>query len=115
MENVLKFAEAKAIVRKGIHDQITFAELRKLLLYWRKRPLQTVIFDVMAEMGLTTIPFAGMVTRPRLTRPSIPVTDEGNICISGLLAEKGFTAENCAAFAHVGPNKITLTIKKTTR
>lgn len=114
MHPILKFDEAKAIVRKGIHDQITFAELRKLLPDWRKRPLQTVIFDVMAEMGLATVPFAGMVTRPRLTRPAIPVSDEGNICISSLLAEKGFIAENCAAFAHVGPNKITLTIKKIT-
>lgn len=112
MDSFSKFEYAKGIIRKGIQDKITFAELREKLPGWRKRPLQSLIFDVMEEIGLHTIPFTGMVTRPRLTRPSIPVSSEGKICVTDLLQEKGFTAEKCAAYAHIGKNKITLTIKQ---
>lgn len=107
-----KFDHAKQIIRNGIRNKISFAELRQQLPEWRKRQLQSAIFDVMEELGLQTIPFAGMVTRPRLTRPAIPVSSEGNICVSELLLEKGFTAENCVAYANIGKKKITITIKQ---
>lgn len=111
MQNTSKFGHARQIIRKGIGQRITFAELREQLPNFRKRQLQSLIFDVMDELGLHTIPFEGMITRPRLTRPAIPVSDDGNICVKELLEEKGFSAENCAAYANIGNKKITITIK----
>lgn len=111
MRNLTKFDHAKEIIRNGIKAGISFAELREMLPGWRKRPLQSLIFDVMEEMQLKTVPFAGMVTRPRLSRKPLPIDQNGNICIAQLLEEKGFSASGCAAFPHVGNNKITLTIK----
>lgn len=112
LKNFSKFDYAKKIIRKGIGQKISFAELREQLPDWRKRPLQSLIFDVMEELGLHTIPFEGMVTRPRLTRPAIPVSADGDIYVKDLLLEKGFTAENCAAYANIGKKKITITIKQ---
>ena len=111
MSNYSKFYTAKQIIREGIKNGITFKELRDKLPGWRKRPLQSLIFDVMAELGLTSIPFPGMVVRPRLTRKPIPVDAQGNLCIMELLREKGFEGMECQARCHVGPNKITLTVK----
>lgn len=112
MKNLTKFEHARQIIRVGIRDRITFAELRQKLPEWRKRQLQSLIFDVMEELGLHTIPFEGMVTRPRLTRPAIPVSEDGNICVRDLLLEKGFNVDNCAAYANIGKKKITITIKE---
>ena len=84
----LDFSEAKDIIRQGIRESIDFKELRTKLPGWRKRPLQSLVFDVMAEMGIKTVPFAGMILRPRLTRQPIPIDEYGNLNISKLLAEK---------------------------
>lgn len=106
-----KFENAKRIIRQGIRDKIAFAELRAKLPEWRKRQLQSLIFDVMAELGLNHVPFPGLLIRPRLTRKPIPISEDGELSIGDLLDEKGFAAENCLAFAHIGNKKITLTIK----
>lgn len=105
------FAHAKDIIRQGIRDSIDFKELRAKLPGWRKRPLQSLVFDVMAELGIKTVPFAGMILRPRLTRKPIQIDEYGNLNISELLAEKEFAGVACAAYAHIGDKKITLTIK----
>ncbi|MBQ3058809.1 MAG: hypothetical protein IJD16_00630 [Desulfovibrio sp.] len=105
------YYEAKTIIRQGIYDKITFKELREKLPGWRKRHLQSIIFDVMAEMGLKNIPFPGMVVRPRLSRKPIPIDSNGMLCIMDLLKEKGFEGIECHARCHVGQTKITLTIK----
>lgn len=103
--------EVKEVIKKGIEESIDFTELRRRLPMWRKRPLLSVIFDVMAEMNIKTIPFPGLLVRPRLTRKPVAVDLEGNLCIQDLLAEKGFAGRPCQAFVHVGAKKITLTIK----
>lgn len=107
----LNFAEAKEIIRQGIKDSIDFKELRAKLPGWRKRPLQSLVFDVMAELGIKTVPFAGMILRPRLTRRPVQIDEYGNLNISELLAEKEFAGVACAAYPHIGDKKITLTIK----
>ena len=111
MSDSLNFAEARAAIRKGIEDKITFEELRKELPKWRKRPLCSLIFDVMAEMNLKHVPFTGLLVRPRLVRKPIQISSDGNLCIQELLTEKGYMGTNCLAYAHIGNNKITLTIK----
>lgn len=115
MQNFSKFYTVKQIIREGIENKITFKELRAKLPGWRKRPLLSLIFDVMAEMGLKNIPFPGMVIRPRLTRKPVPVDENGMLCIMELLKEKGFEGMECHARCHVGPSKITLTIKPVSR
>ena len=107
----LDFSEAKDIIRQGIRDSIDFKELRSKLPGWRKRPLQSLVFDVMAELGMKTVPFAGMVVRPRLTRKPIQIDEQGNLNIFDLLSEKEFLGMNCMAYPHIGDKKITLTIK----
>lgn len=111
MFKISKFENAKIIIRNGIDEKITFDELRSLLPGWRKRDLQSLIFDVMAERNMKTVPFPGLLKRPRLTRKPIPVDEDGNLVIQELLAEKGFLGKKCFAHAHVGDRKITLTIK----
>ena len=110
----LNFAHAKDIIRQGIRDSIDFKELRAKLPEWGKRPLQSLVFDVMAEMGIKTVPFAGMILRPRLTRKPIEIDETGALNIRELLAEKEFLGKTCAAYAHIGDRKITLTIKPVT-
>lgn len=107
----LNFAQAKEIIRQGILDSIDFKELRAKLPGWRKRPLQSLVFDVMAEMGIKTVPFAGMVLRPRLTRKPIQIDEYGTLNILDLLSEKEFLGKTCFACPHIGDKKITLTIK----
>ena len=107
----INFNYVKSIIRTGIEEKITFAQLREKLPGLRKRQLQSLIFDVMAEMNLRHVPFPGLLKRPRLSRAPIPVDEDGNLCIRSLLEEKGFIGRSCAAFAHIGDNKITLTIK----
>lgn len=109
----LNFAHAKEIIRQGIHDSIDFKELRAKLPGWRKRPLQSLVFDVMAEMSIKTVPFAGMVLRPRLTRKPIQIDEYGTLNILDLLSEKEFLGKTCFAYPHIGDKKITLTIKPT--
>ena len=105
------YSEAKNIIRQGIRDAIDFKELRAKLPGWRKRPLQSLVFDVMAEMGIKTPPFAGIIARPRLSRKPIPIDEYGSLNIFDLLAEKEFLGKSCLAYAHIGDKKITLTIK----
>ena len=107
----LNFLEAKEIIRQGIRDSFDFKALRAKLPGWRKRPLQSLVFDVMAEMGIKTVPFAGMILRPRLTRQPIQIDEYGNLNIFDLLSEKEFLGKTCLAYAHIGDKKITLTIK----
>ena len=111
MKKISKFDQAKSIIRQGIKDKITFKELREKLPDWRKRALQSLIFDVMAEDNLKNVPFPGLLQRPRLVRKPLPIDKEGNLSVYSLLEEKGFIGKNCKAFAHIGNNKITLTIK----
>lgn len=108
---MINYSEAKEIIRQGIRDSIDFKELRAKLPGWRKRPLQSLVFDVMAEMGIKTVPFAGMILRPRLTRKPIQIDEYGTLNISDLLAEKEFLGTTCLAYPHIGDRKITLTIK----
>lgn len=109
---MINYSEAKTIIRQGIRDSIDFKELRAKLPGWRKRPLQSLVFDVMAEMGIKTVPFfSGMILRPRLTRKPIPIDESGMLNIFDLLAEKEFLGKTCLAYAHIGDKKITLTIK----
>ncbi|WP_165073141.1 hypothetical protein [Desulfovibrio sp. ZJ200] len=110
----LNFSDAKEIIRQGILDSIDFKELRAKLPGWRKRPLQSLVFDVMAEMGIKNVPFAGMLLRPRLTRKPTEIDANGSLNIRELLAEKEFLGKTCAAYAHIGDRKITLTIKPIT-
>ena len=105
------FDFAKQIIRTGIRKKITFAELREKLPGWRKRQLQSLIFDVMAELNITTVPFPGLLKRPRLTRKPIPIDDEGNLSIKELLDEKWGDSRKYEAHANIGDRKITLTIK----
>ncbi|WP_165178070.1 hypothetical protein [Desulfovibrio sp. ZJ369] len=114
MTNV-NFSEAKEIIRQGIRDSIDFKELRAKLPGWRKRPLQSLVFDVMAELGIKTVPFAGMILRPRLTRKPIQIDEYGNLNIFDLLSEKEFLGKTCLAYPHIGDKKITLTIKSITK
>lgn len=107
-----QFLMAKKIIREGIENKITFEELRKSLPGWRKRPLQSLIFDVMAEMKLSHVPFPGLLVRPRLTRKPIEISKDGKLSVKELLDEKGFLPQGCLAYAHIGDNKITLTIKR---
>ena len=102
---------AKQIIRQGIKDKITFDELREKLPGWRKRALQSLIFDVMAELNMTTVPFPGLLKRPRLTRKAIPVDEDGKLSVKEILAEKWPEGKECEAFANIGDKKITLTIK----
>lgn len=108
---MMNYSKAKEIIRQGIRDSIDFKELRAKLPGWRKRPLQSLVFDVMAEMGIKTVPFAGMILRPRLTRKPIQIDEYGTLNISDLLAEKEFLGKTCLAYPHIGDRKITLTIK----
>ena len=107
---MINYSEAKTIIRQGIRDSIDFKELRAILPGWRTRPLQSLIFDVMAELGIKNVPFAGMILRPRLTRKPIPIDESGMLNIFDLLAEKEFLGKSCLAHAHIGDKKITLTI-----
>lgn len=105
------FNFAKQIIRNGIRAKITFDELREQLPGWRKRQLQSLIFDVMAELNMTTVPFPGLLKRPRLTRKPIPVDEEGNLSVKKLIDEKWGDGRRCEAYANIGEKKITLTIK----
>ena len=105
------FSKVKEIIRQGIREKIDFAELRKRLPDMRKRPLMSLIFDVMHECGIDQIPFPGMVLRPRLTRNPVPVEKDGTLNILHLLREKEFDGKTCEARCHIGNDKITLTIK----
>lgn len=106
-----KFTVAKAIIRKGIKEKITFQDLRGLLPGWRKRALTSLIFDVMSEDEIKHVPFPGLLKRPRLVRKPIKIDEQGNLCVKELLEEKGFMGRTCLAFANIGDKKITLTIK----
>ena len=108
---MLDYSKAREIIKQGISDGIDFAELRKLLPNFRKRPLMSLVFDVMHEIGTDQVPFPGMVLRPRLTRKPIPVEDDGTLNIMHLLKEKGIDEKKCQAHCHIGNDKITLTIK----
>lgn len=110
-KNCSNFEQAKAIIRQGIKDKLTFEELRAKLPDWRKRPLTSLIFDVMAEKKMKHVPFPGLLKRPRLARKPIKIDAEGNLSVKELLKEKGFMGRCCLAYAHIGDNKITLTIK----
>ena len=77
----------------------------------RKRPIMSLVFDVMQESGIKQIPFPGMVERPRLTRKPIPVEKDGTLNILPLLKEKELDGKICEARCHVGDGKITLTVK----
>ena len=105
------YQETKEIIRQGIEEKINFSELRSRLPGWRKRLLQSLILDVMEEVGLKDIPFPGLLVRPRLARKPVPIDSNGTLCIQDLLTEKGFEGRPCQAFCHVGTQKITLTIK----
>lgn len=110
MKNPL-YLIAKQVIREGIKNKITFDELREKLPGWRKRALQSIIFDVMAELNMTTVPFPGLLKRPRLTRKPIPVDEEGKLSVKEIIAEKWPDGRACEAFANIGDKKITLTIK----
>lgn len=112
MYNNSKFDDAKKIIRQGIKEQIDFMELRNRLPGWRKRALQSLIFDIMGEMNMLNVPFPGLLKRPKLTRKPIQISSNGEMSIQELLEEKGFRGENCLAYAHIGKNKITLTVKQ---
>ena len=105
------FSQAKEIIRQGINDGIDFAELRNRLPGIRKRPLMSLVFDVMHEIGTDQVPFPGMVLRPRLTRMPIAVGNDGTLNILPLLKEKGFDGVECEARCHIGNDKITLTVR----
>ena len=105
------FTKAKEIIKQGIEEGIDFAELRNRLPNFRKRPLMSLVFDAMAEIGTDQVPFPGMVLRPRLTRKPIPVNEDGTLNILPLLQEKCFVNVKCEASCHIGNDKITLTIK----
>ncbi len=105
------FSQAKEIIRQGINDGIDFAELRNRLPGIRKRPLMSLVFDVMHEIGTDQVPFPGMVLRPRLTRKPIAVGEDGTLNILPILKEKGFDGIQCEAHWHIGNAKITLTVK----
>lgn len=107
----INYSEAKEIIRQGINDSINFKELRSKLHGLRKRPLQSLVFDVMAEMGIKNVPFSGMILRPRLSRKPIEIDEYGTLNIFDLLAEKEFLGKSCLAYPHIGDKKITLTIK----
>ena len=109
--NNSNFQDAKDIIYQGIDMGINFKELRELLPGWRKRPLQSLIFDVMAELGMDNVPFPGMVVRPRLSRKPLQISSDGMLCVQQLLEEKGYESDKCFAFAHIGDKKITLTIR----
>lgn len=103
--------KAKNIIKKGISENIDFVELRKRLPDMKKRPIMSLVFDVMEESDIKQIPFPGMVVRPRLTRKPLPVEQDGTLNILEILKEKGFDKLVCEAHCHVGKDKITLTIK----
>ena len=105
------FSSIKEIIRQGIAEGIDFAELRRRLPSIRKRPLMSLVFDVMHEIGTEQVPFPGMVLRPRLTRKPIAVQKDGRLNIMPLLKEKGFDGVECEARCHIGNDKITLTVK----
>ena len=105
------FSQTKEIIKQGISDGIDFAELRNRLPNIRKRPLMSLVFDVMHELGTDQVPFPGMVLRPRLTRRLIPIEEDGPMNILPLLKEKGFDGVECEARCHIGDTKITLTVK----
>ena len=105
------FESIKKTIKKGIDEGIDFAELRKRLPSIRKRPLMSLVFDVMAEIGTDQVPFPGMVLRPRLTRKPIPIEEDGTLNILPLLQEKGFDGMKCEARCHIGDTRITLTVK----
>lgn len=107
----INYSEVKEIIRQGISDSIDFNELRSKLPGLRKRPLQSLVFDVMAEMGIKNVPFSGMILRPRLYRKPIEIDEYGTLNIFDLLAEKEFLGKSCLAYPHIGDKKITLTIK----
>ncbi len=108
---MLGYANAREIIRQGISEGIDFAELRKRLPNFRKRPLMSLVFHVMHEIGTDQVPFPGMVLPPRLTRKPIAVEEDGTLNILPLLKEKGFDGKRCEARCHIGNDKITLTVK----
>lgn len=108
---MLGYSKAREIIKQGISEGIDFAELRKRLPKFRKRPLMSLVFDVMNELGTDQVPFPGMVLRPRLTRNPIAVAEDGTLNIMPLLKEKGFDSVECEAHGHIGNAKITLTVK----
>ncbi len=108
---MLDYANAREIIRQGISEGIDFAELRKRLPNFRKRPLMSLVFHVMHEIGTDQVPFPGMVLPPRLTRKPIAVEEDGTLNIMHLLKEKGFDGVECVAHGHIGNDKITLTVK----
>lgn len=108
---MLGYDNAREIIRQGISEGIDFAELRKRLPNFRKRPLMNLVFDVMHEMGIEQSPFPDLVLRPRLTRNPIAVAEDGTLEIMHLLKEKGFDGVECEARCHIGNDKITLTVK----
>ncbi len=108
---MLDYANAREIIRQGISEGIDFAELRNRLPGIRKRPLMSLVFDVMHEIGTDQVPFPGMVLRPRLTRMPIAVENDGTLNILPLLKEKGFDGVECEARCHIGNDKITLTVR----
>ena len=111
MNKNFDYDHAKQIIREGIEKKITFAKLREKLPEWRKRQLMSLVFDVMEEKGIKTVPFSGMVLRPRLTRKPLEISSAGNLSVMDLLKEKGFHPENCLAYPNIGNRKITITIK----
>ena len=111
MKSKISPENAKKIIKEGINENIDFSELRKLLPDMCKRPIVSLVFDVMEELGIKQIPFPGMVSRPRQARKRIPVGEDGSLNILELLKEKGFEGKACEARCHIGEEKITLTIK----
>ncbi len=108
---MLGYANAREIIRQGISEGIDFAELRKRLPNFRKRPLMSLVFNVMHEIGTDQVPFPGMVLPPRLTRKPVAVGEDGTLNILPILQEKGFDGIRCEAHWHIGNAKITLTVK----
>ena len=108
---MLGYSKAREIIRQGISEGIDFAELRKRLPKFRKRPLMSLVFDVMHELGTDQVPFPGMVLRPRLTRNPLAVAEDGTLNILPLLKEKGFDGVECEVRCHIGNEKITLTVR----
>lgn len=105
------YAETRKIIIDGINKKISFDELRKKLPGLNKRKIKMIVFDVMKELDLSYTPFNGMLSRPQIKREPIPVSEDGTLNIMALMKEKSFDGVECQARCHVGPDKITLTIK----
>ena len=109
-ENIILRDEAKKIILEKIAENVDFRSLRKSLPGFSRRAIKLLVLEVMTEEKISEVPFEGMM-RQRQKRPQpLPVTSEGMVDITSLLAQKNYLPENCSVRFFVGQKKITLTV-----